>query len=628
MDNSMLLWMLLIPALGGLVVFLCPRRLYWLAHLITLVVTIWLLIMTARLQGRIGLNWRWDWGQIGPATIALDLLVSRFGAIIALLAGVFGVFITMYAIGFTTDGVNKHNAYVLWTLAGAVGTALADNLLFLLICWEIITLMLFLLINMGGEKAKAGATKTFAILGLSDCAMLLGIILLLFIASGSTLSMSQLHIEVNSPLTMVCFLLFAAAAFAKAGAMPLHTWIPAAAEGAPTDVMAFLPASLDKLLGIYLLARVSLEFFVLTPNLKLFLMIIGAVTIVGAVMMAMVQHDLKKLLSFHAISQVGYMVLGIGTGSLIGVAGAIFHMINNAIYKNCLFLTAGSVEKQTGTTNLDQLGGLARAMPLSFLACILSALAISGVPPMNGFTSKWMIYQATLDVPFRIGPLLVAAAIFGSALTLASFVKVVHSVFLGAPSAAVVQKQPGESSIWMTGPMLVLAIACVVFGVFAAFPLGQLVGPALDTLGIEGLTGSLAAGEVTAVETLWDPVLATALLLLALLVGVVIFALGKGFSVRRSGTYIGGEVLPPEAHHYSGTGFYATVRELPGIKGIYNDAEGQAYDVYHIFGRLGGALVGILRRCQTGVLSLYVSWVGLGLVFILLYLLVISPGTG
>lgn len=620
-DNSILLWLLLVPALAGCVAFVWPNRGGGLMHVLMLAVSAWLVYSVAKLQGQTDMGWQWTWMEVGPATVAVDLLVTRFGGIIALLGAIFGLLISIYCVGFTRESVGKHNAFMLWTLAGAMGIALANNLLFLLICWEVTTLMLYLLINLGGEKAKAGAGKTFAILGLSDCAMLLAIVLLLFATANPTLTMSKLNVAVDSPLTVLCYLLMLVAALAKAGAMPLHTWIPAAAAGAPTDVMAFLPAALDKLLGVYLLARVSLEFFVLTPNLKMLLMIIGAITIIGGVMMAMIQHDLKKLLSFHAVSQVGYMVLGIGTGSLIGVAGGLFHMFNNAIYKSCLFLAAGSVEKQTGTTDLDKLGGLAKLMPLSFFACLIAALAISGVPPMNGFASKWLIYQAALDVPSRIAPLLVAAAVFGSALTLASFIKILHSVFLGSPSAEIANKRVSESSGWMTIPMLVLALTCIAFGVFATAPLSRLVAPAMEDMGIAGLADQLAAGEVNALTTLWNPVLATILLVAAFVVGGVIFLWGKGLRVRHSTTYIGGEIFPPERGHYSGTNFYGTVQEMRGVSGALGDAEKESFDIYRIGGQFGGTLVEGLRRCQTGMLPLYVSWVVLGLVLILFYLL-------
>jgi len=636
MESAILLWMLLVPGLAGLLCFVLPRSLGRLTQIVALGTAIWLLIAAVLVQGDNGLNWQWSWMRQPTLNMMLDLLVTPFGAIIALFIAFFGVLVVLYTFGYTMENISRHMAYMVWALGGAIGVALANNLIFLLLCWEVVTLMLFLLINQGGQEAKAGAAKTFAILGLSDCALLLGIVMLPFALAEPTFTMSQIRVVANTPWTVCCFLLFAVAAFAKAGAMPLHTWIPTAAEKAPTDVMAFLPASIDKLLGIYLLVRVYLQFFsVNDPQstygnaLRMILLLVGAITICGAGMMALVQDDLKKLLSYCAVSQVGYILLGIGTGTLIGLAGAVFHMINHAIYKSCLFLTAGSIEKQTGSTNLNELGGLAKLMPFSFLACVIAALAVSGVPPLNGFSSKWMIYQAALEVPGRGAALWVTAAIFGSALTLAGFVKVIHCVFLGAPSERIIQKRPGESSFWMTGPMLVLAGLCVIFGIVATLPLRGFVVGALSSFSVEGLipfTEKLESGQINAVSTLWNPMLATGLLLLALGVGVLIFFWGRGFQIRRTRSYIGGEKLDPQAYHYNGTGFYNTVRELSGVRQFYQFAGQKAFDLYHVGGRLGGAVVGGLRRCQTGVISLYVSWVVLGLIIILIILLGDSGG--
>ncbi|GAI75218.1 unnamed protein product, partial [marine sediment metagenome] len=167
--------------------------------------------------------------------------------------------------------------------------------------------------------------------------------------------------------------------------------------------------------------------------------LVGSFTIIAAVMMALVQHDLKKLLSYHAVSQVGYMVLGIGTGIPLAMAGGIFHMLNNAIYKTSLFLGAGSVEHRAKTTQLNKLGGLARVMPITFVTFFIAALSISGVPPFNGFFSKWMIYQGVAELGKLGGGgnlwiVWLLAAMFGSALTLASFIKLIHAIFLGVPS--------------------------------------------------------------------------------------------------------------------------------------------------------------------------------------------------
>ena len=148
-------------------------------------------------------------------------------------------------------------------------------------------------------------------------------------------------------------------------------------------------------------------------------MTIGTLTIVLAVAMALIQKDMKRLLSYHAISQVGYMVLGIGTALPIGIMGGLFHMLNHVIYKSCLFMTAGSVEKQTGTTDLRKIGGLGRKMPLTMVCFIISALAISGVPPLNGFFSKELVFDAALEsnMVFYLGALL------GAFMTAISFLK-------------------------------------------------------------------------------------------------------------------------------------------------------------------------------------------------------------
>ncbi len=158
------------------------------------------------------------------------------------------------------------------------------------------------------------------------------------------------------------------------------------------------------------------------------MMTIGAVTIVLAVFMALIQKDFKKLLSFHAISQVGYMVLGIGTGIPIGIAGGLFHMINHAMYKCGLFLSAGSVEHRTGTTELKKLGGSGKEMPLTAFGFSVCALAISGVWPLNGFVSKEMVFHGAIETGYIVFAI---AAWVGAIFTFASFLKAGHSVFFG-----------------------------------------------------------------------------------------------------------------------------------------------------------------------------------------------------
>jgi NADH:ubiquinone oxidoreductase subunit 5 (subunit L)/multisubunit Na+/H+ antiporter MnhA subunit len=308
------------------------------------------------------------------------------------------------------------------------------------------------------------------------------------------------------------------------------------------------------------------------------------------------------------------MILGIGTGVPIGIAGGIFHMLNNAIYKGCLFLCAGSIEKQTGTTEIDKLGGLARAMPVTFASCAIAAFAISGIPPLNGFVSKWMVYSGLVELGeqgFRGYGIFLVVALFGSALTLASFVKVLYSAFLGQRPSALARVR--EAPWAMQVPMLVLAILCVVFGVWAAFPIERFINPI-----VRGPVTISGTGVLDVVNGMWSPSAATSLLILGIIVGLVIFALGKVTKRRTGRIFIGGQ-KPAEnldAMHVSGAGFYNTIRETKGLSGLFANAESRVFDVYEVGGRIGNVFVQGLRGLHNGVLSTYLAWsvIGLGAV--------------
>jgi formate hydrogenlyase subunit 3/multisubunit Na+/H+ antiporter MnhD subunit len=415
----------------------------------------------------------------------------------------------------------------------------------------------------------------------------------------------------------------AAGAFAKAGAMPFHTWVPDTAEDAPTPVTAFLPASLDKLLGIYFLARITLDMFKMSVAVNTFLMIVGSITIVAAVMMALIQHDLKRLLGYHAVSQVGYMVLGIGTGNPIGIAGGLFHMLNHAIYKSCLFLSGGAVEKEAGTTDLEKLGGFGKIMPITFITFLIASLAISGIPPFNGFASKWMIYQGiikTADNGNNLWIIWLIAAMFGSALTLASFMKLIHAVFLGQPA----NKQPRsnevlakaesminkrrETSPTMWIPQVFLAVLCVIFGVFAyRIPLKMFIFPSLE--------------EKIVFFGIWNASLATILIIVGVAVGIIVYLLGTIKKTREAEAFIGGEILEKQPNmRVSGTEFYNTIKDITPLGTIYGLAERKVFDIYDIGSIITFRFNKILRYIHNGVLLTYLAWCFLGMI-ILFYIL-------
>ena len=612
MDNTLLIPIFL-PLIAGFVLLFLPNRIKFLSQILTLIISLITLVLAIRIFRFGAPDYAWSILQIG--NLKLDLLLSAkpLGAFILMFAMGFGLLITLYSLksrGNERRATNIYYGAILLTIGGTAGILLSNHLLFLLIFWEIVTASLYLLITTGGRNSNFAATKSFAMIGASDAAFLLGLALVW--ALSGTLVISDISLATTSAIPIIAFLLLMTAAITKAGALPLHTWLPTSGEYAPTSVMALLPAAIDKLLGIYLLVIIVREIFILKSGiLSIILAIIGAATIIIAVMIAMVQHNLKKLLSYHAISQVGYMVLGIATGTAVGIAGGVFHMLNHAIYKCCLFLCGGAIEKAAGTAELDRLGGLGKKMSITFATCLIAALSISGIPPLNGFVSKWMVYQGVIQMgtaqaggAAKLWPIWLTCAMFGSALTLASFVKIIHSVFLSRLPSELGDVK--EVSLPMKVPMIILALLCVFFGIFYLVPLRLFIYPALN----------IEPG--TAIFGTWDSVLATGLIILGIIIGLLILLVGLlARKARIVPTWTCGEVQTNEQMTIPGTHFYKTVSSMGGLKQLYTGQEKGYFDLYNQGGRLGLSLTEFLRWLHSGILPTYLTWVTLGLLVIL-----------
>jgi len=534
---------------------------------------------------------------------------------VGIFIGVFSLVIILYSLGFMRQrkGLVRYYSCIILTLVASLGVVFSNHLILFMVFWGFLGLLLYLLIGFGQKEGTSStAKKAFIIIGGTDAFMLLGLAFIWHLTG--TFEMDKISIALNTKSAVWAYLCLAAGAFAKAGAIPLHTWIPDTARDAPTPVTAYLPASLDKLLGIYLLARISLDMFQMNASMNTALMAVGSFTIVAAVMMALIQHDLKRLLGYHAVSQVGYMVLGIGTGSLIGIAGGLFHMLNNTIYKSCLFLSGGAVEKRTGTTDLEKLGGFAKVMPITFVTFLVASFAISGVPPFNGFASKWMVYQGIIEVGRGGGYFWIiwlVAALFGSALTLASFMKLIHAVFLGQPFSDEIRSTEyghRETSPTMWIPPVFLAALCIIFGVFAyKIPLKMFIFPSV--------------GADVVFSGIWDASLATVFILAGIIVGIIIYFLGKATGVRETDVFVGGEILKDHPDmRISGTEFYNTIQDIGVLGSIYRLAGRKAFDLYDVGTKITFVFNRILCYIHNGVLSTYLAWCLLGMV-ILFYIL-------
>ncbi|MDD5557906.1 MAG: complex I subunit 5 family protein, partial [bacterium] len=297
--------------------------------------------------------------------------------------------------------------------------------------------------------------------GLASSLILLGIALLY--AHASTLTMAgiaaALRARPGGPLVPFVSCLFIAGFGLKAALVPFHAWLPDAHPSAPAPISAMLSGVLIKTLGVYALARILFAVIGMTPAVLGVLMALGAVSMLAGVLLAVGQWDFKRLLAYHSISQVGYIVLGLGLGTPLGVLGGLFHLFNHSIFKSLLFLAAGSVDYAAGTRDLRRMGGLRERMPVTATTNFIASMSIAGVPPFNGFWSKLIIIAACVQAG-RLGYGLLAA--FVSLITLASFMKVQRYAFAGELREGL--RGVREAPPRMRLAMVALACVCVAGG--------------------------------------------------------------------------------------------------------------------------------------------------------------------
>jgi NADH-quinone oxidoreductase subunit L len=567
MTANALFALIAIPAIAGVLALAIPRK-SKIQEAVVLIATLANLVLAAALFPR-QIFYSVPWA--GGFGFAFALRLYHFSAFIILAVAGFSFLISLYSVAFMAGKRlnNQFYSYLLLSLALANGAVLADNLVLMLFFWEGLLLTLFGMIIIGRPGAYKTAIKALIIAGTTDLCMMFGIGLTYYLSG--TMTMSQISLPLDK-LGSIAFTFMMIGAVSKAGSMPFHSWIPDAAVDAPLPFMAFLPAALEKLLGIYLLARLTLDMFRLTGSswVSTMLMILGSVTILLAVAMALIQKDYKRLLSYHAISQVGYMILGIGTATPVGIVGGLFHMINHAMYKSCLFLTGGSVEKQTGTTDLRKLGGLGKKMPVTMTCFVIAAAAISGVPPFNGFFSKELIYHGALERHW----IYYAAALLGSFLTAASFLKLGHAAYFGKVSEE--HKDVKEAPAVMLVPMITIAAFCVLFGVYNALPLRHLIQPILGAARLEGHDFSGFPHSVFLVGMTFVSLLAA--------------YLNHVWGVRRTGTGLG---AVDHIHH------------APGLSQIYDKAERRFFDPYDIGVKIVNVYANIAFSLDRGIDWLY-----------------------
>jgi multicomponent Na+:H+ antiporter subunit A len=605
MEINGLALLVIIPVLIGIVNLILPNLLKKILNLLGLVYLVYLIFNLYTIHAD-GETLQYSLNQLLLFKIdSLALLMLIFIQAMSLLIMIFSL------KGLKPEIESSFLLLFPLTVGISNATILSVHSIAFMIFWGISGVLLYLFGLLGDrETTPDTARKTFLMIGGCDVLLILGMVLVRHLAETTSWSLWNLNVAVKGSLAYIAFFSLAIAAFTKAGVFPFHSWMPDYSRDTNVESAALLPASIDKILGIYLLARVVLSLFQAGIGFNLFLMTIGSLSIIAAVMMALIQHNGRKLLGYHAVSQVGYMVLGVGSGSLLAIAGGLFHLINNVIYKTGLFFSLGSVEKRIGTNELDEMGGLGARMPATFSIGLISALAISGIPPLNGFFSKWMIYQGLLKITggLAVGHqiwllicLLLAA--FGSALTLASFLKFIHTIFLGRRKEEhdTVREAPFNQTL--SGG--ILALACVVLGLFGGYLiLDKLIYPVIVN----------AFGVLPEYLGVYQPKILLMLFALVFLLGYILFLVIK--NVRYDEIYLGG-MKAVEKFRISGTEFYKEIRDMDPLKTFYDWAEKKVFDIYDI-GKAVSVFFGkLFSRLHSGQLNFYSLWIALGVLIFL-----------
>jgi hydrogenase-4 component B len=434
---------------------------------------------------------------LGGVELGMDRLAGLFVTIVASTA----LPVSVYAIAYDRGARSGLGAY-LGFLGAMLVVPLAANAITFLVAWELMSLASWLLV--ARQPGAARAAWVYAVMTHAGFACLLIGMMLLGVGSGSFsfADWRTAAATLDPTLRHAVFVLLALGFAGKAGVIPLHVWLPLAHPAAPSHVSALMSGVMVKL-GVYGLIRVSLDWLgVGPPWWGVVVLVVGTFSAVIGVLYALVDHDLKRLLAFHTIENIGIILIGLGAAlvfqpvgahalAALALVAALYHTANHAAFKALLFLGAGSVLHATGTRNMEAMGGLVRRMPWTAACFLVGSIAIAGLPPLNGFVSEWLTFQAllqNLSVPSPALNLVFALALAGLALTAglaaACFVKAFGISFLGLPRSEEAARAH-EAPAAMRAAMVVLAVACAALGIGAT-----LVVPVLSAVAAELTRGA------------------------------------------------------------------------------------------------------------------------------------------
>ena len=510
------------------------------------------LVKPVMINGEIIAYWMGGRAPAGGYAIGIALEVDALSLFFGLLVATAVLVSCIYSIQYMSHDHNVREYYTLFLMlsGGVMGLVLSGDIFNMFIMVEILTFAAVALtaFRNTAKGALEAAFKYLVVGSMGSTCILVGTIMLY--AQVHTLNFAQLSALIPGNLnnaTKLAFALLFIGFGTKAFIVPFHPLAADAHGAAPASISVLISGVLTKS-GIYGIIRLTYFLFqsMGLGTVQFMLVFFGCLSMFICVTMALAQHDFKRLLAFHSISQIGYVLTAVGLCTALGISAGLYHAMNHTLFKGLLFLAADAVLHQTGTTDLDRLGGLSRKMPWTTVLFLIGAFSISGIPPFNGFASKWMIYQATYEKAVEsgnIGFLLVTIiALITSVLTLASFVKVSQSVFFGQLPKE--YEDVKEVSFGMRLAMCIFALLCVFTGLFPNVVTRYLTEPAakavfnvtnyINSMMGSGYAESVMGESLPAVQTCtfvevgcWNPVSWLLVLAIALLAVTLVAVCGK-----------------------------------------------------------------------------------------------------
>jgi multicomponent Na+:H+ antiporter subunit D len=396
-------------------------------------------------------GWKIPYGII----LVQDALTSFMLIMVGIISFTSMIFSIQYIRAISMDW--RYYALFMLLIAGMNGVLITGDLFNLFVFMEVGLFSAFALVAFGNKAEEFEAAFKYTVMGSFSSTIILIAIAVTYSATSSlTLSLISERLIDQPEVTIWLGALFITGFGLKAAAIPFHAWLPDAHSSAPAPISSMLSGVLIKALGIYVLIRIFYNVLNAPEVFTKAFLVLGSISIIIGVLLAVGQWDMKRLLAYHSVSQIGYILLGLGLATPFGILGAVFHLFNHAIFKSLLFYNAGSVEMALGTRDLNKMGNLTKILPVTSQTSLIASLSISGIPPFNGFFSKLIIIIAAVEAGL---PLYALIAVVGSLLTLASFMKVQRYGFRGEN---IIQTITAKIGWRMNTAMIILALLCII----------------------------------------------------------------------------------------------------------------------------------------------------------------------